>query len=170
MKKFFNKLKSDYKFTKAGPGKKVSDQRSPPRSSQSREPAQTSARSTTAGSVQARNNAAEAALARMTNKKPSSGGVNPNTMRRAREEAQKARDEKNFVESLQSPDMEVIEQTPRQSVDGVYYSCPISGDIILKSDYHAHLEEQLNNLSEAGAPLEIAVFKVHCLNTNRGNY
>ena len=101
----------------------------------------------------------------------SRSGVNPNTMRRAREEAQKAREkenqEKQFVESLQQPKEQKVDVTAKQSVDGVYYMCPISGDIIKKCEYTAHLELQLENLSES-APLECSVFKIHCLNTNKG--
>ena len=173
MKKFFNKLKSDYKFKKAGPGQRLDDpapSRQPAQNPPSASSSSTSRRS--AENIQARNQAAEAALARMQGK-PGTSGVNRNTMRRAREEAQKAREqqneEKQFVESLQSPKEEKIEITKTQSVSGVYYMCPISGDIIKKCDYNAHLEKQLENLSES-APLECAVFKIHCLNTNKGKF
>ena len=64
MKKFFQKLKADYKFNKAGPGQKLSD-------NTRREPAQKPSQSQagpsqrqSAASVKARNDAAQAAVDR----------------------------------------------------------------------------------------------------------
>jgi hypothetical protein len=74
--------------------------------------------------------------------------------------------EKEFVESLQAPKEEKIDETALLSVNGVFYECPLSGEIIRKSQYIDHLETVLEGWSDA--PLESSVFKIHCLNTNRG--
>ena len=68
MKKFFQKLKADYKFNKAGPGTRLSDdtRREPAQRTEQAGPSSTGQPS--AASIRARNDAAEAALARLQKK------------------------------------------------------------------------------------------------------
>merc|ERR1712210_49101 len=47
-----------------------------------------------------------------------------------------------------------------------YYTCPLSGEVIPKSDYVSHLETFLNSLDPVPS-METSVVKLNCLNTHR---
>ena len=89
---------------------------------------------------------------------------------KARLEAQEKANEdgRKVLEGFQTPSETKLEAAPVLSVEGVYYICPISGEVVKKSEYVEHLEQQLELIKES-APMETSVFKLHCLNTNRGN-
>lgn len=90
--------------------------------------------------------------------------------RRARQELQNeknAKSEADLIQSLQAPESVNLESAPVLSVQGVYYECPISSEIVPKVDYYNHLEAQLNSL-KADSPLETAILKINCLNKNKG--
>ena len=174
MKKFFQKLKSDYKFKKAGPGQKLSD----PSSSQSyaaQSSSSTSAHASSqrqeprsAESESARNAAREAAMARLAQKAAPGNKVNRAVMKKAREEAQTAREnadlDRQVIERMQAPKEEKVDQT-----FGVYYECPLSQEIVLKAEYIRHLESFLQQQWDGPiCPLPIAIMKIRLLNTNRG--
>ena len=136
MKKFFQKLKSDYKFKQAGPGQKLGEntQQNPAQSS-SRTGASSNARAPRQhGLTAAQSQAAAAALERIeksgARKAPTSVAA-----RRARQEIEnerKMRDEAELINSIREPDEVRLESAPILSVQGVYYECPISGQIVPK--------------------------------------
>jgi UBX domain-containing protein 6 len=76
--------------------------------------------------------------------------------------------DKALVDSLQPPAEKKIEAAKILSVNGIYYTCPLSGEVIPKSDYVSHLETFLNSL-EAVPSMETSVVKLNCLNTHREN-
>lgn len=164
MKKFFNKLKSDYKFKKAGPGQKLGEESQAPRQT-GRQPVQQPRQH---GLSAAQAQAAAAALERIErgNKKTQPTSA---VERRARQELQNeknAKSEADLIQSLQAPESVNLESAPVLSVQGVYYECPISSEIVPKVDYYNHLEAQLNSL-KADSPLETAILKINCLNKNK---
>lgn len=76
--------------------------------------------------------------------------------------------DKALVDSLQPPAEKKIEAAKILSVNGIYYTCPLSGEVIPKSDYVSHLETFLNSL-EPVPSMETSVVKLNCLNTHREN-
>ena len=72
------------------------------------------------------------------------------------------------MDSLQPPAEKKIEAAKILSVNGIYYTCPLSGEVIPKSDYVSHLETFLNSL-EPVPSMETSVVKLNCLNTHREN-
>ena len=119
------------------------------------------------GHTAAQAQAAAAAMARMENKKKQPMSA---TERKARQELQQANKidkeiekEAQFISQLQAPEEKQVE------MGGIYYECPITGQIVAKSNYHEHLEQALDQL-KCDAPLETAILKINCLNKNKGQF
>lgn len=176
-----SRKKSEYKFKKAGPGQKLGEESQATRQT-GRQPGQSinyiekmklkiilvqQPRQHGLSAAQAQ--AAAAALERIErgNKKSQPTSA---VERRARQELQNeknAKSEADLIQSLQAPESVNLESAPVLSVQGVYYECPISSEIVPKVDYYNHLEAQLNSL-KADSPLETAILKINCLNKNKG--
>ena len=145
-------------------GQRLGEAPSQPRQPLARAPAQQSREH---GHSTAQAQAAAAAMARMEVKKKQPMSA---TERKARQELQQANkmakdmeNEAQFISQLQAPEEKQIE------MGGIYYECPITGQIVAKSHYYEHLEQALDQL-KGDAPLETAILKINCLNKNKGQF
>jgi len=167
MKKFFEKVKGAYndeksnrRFKKAGEGSRLGET-----STTTSQPVQRQQQpSREHGHTAAQAQAAAAAMARLESKhaKPKMTA----TERKARAELQKrdevttSTSEVEFIAQLQPPEAKQIE------LGGIYYVCPITGEVVAKSNYYEHLEQALDQL-KLDAPIETAILKINCLNKNK---
>jgi len=171
MKKFFDKIKKDYKYKKAGTGRRLDEERVVTPQTSSTSTGSTGSASREYGTSAANAQAAAAAIARLEKKMmpKSASSMNKATLRAAREQnAQAKQGDKALVDSLQPPEEKKMEAAKILSVNGIYYTCPLSGEVIPKSDYVSHLETFLNSL-EPVPSMETSVVKLNCLNTHREN-
>ena len=69
--------------------------------------------------------------------------------------------------------MQILELKPPEAkqieLGGIYYVCPITGEVVAKSNYYEHLEQALDQL-KLDAPIETAILKINCLNKNKGDF
>ncbi|KAL6107447.1 ubxn6 [Pungitius sinensis] len=164
MKKFFEDIKKDMKFKSAGPGKKLTEA-----SSSKAEVVQSSS-----GSKQNRNAPSEgaqragaAALARIEQhprpKVHTSQDAIRNQVKRELETAALADKERSNPEE----ESKVVEKDLScLSVSGVYFTCPLTGATLTKSEREVHIKEAILMRFEEDA-VEASVMMVHTFNKDR---
>ncbi|XP_037626732.1 UBX domain-containing protein 6 [Sebastes umbrosus] len=165
MKKFFDDIKKDMKFKTAGPGKKLTEEAgsSKPEVVQSSSSAKQHRNAPSAGSQRA----GAAALARIEQhprpKVHTSQDAIRNQVRRELEAAALADKEKaDVAEGSKVP----VKDLACLSVSGVYFTCPLTGATLTRSEREVHIKEAILMRFEEDA-VEASVMMVHTFNKDR---
>ncbi|KAK5930949.1 hypothetical protein CgunFtcFv8_027143 [Champsocephalus gunnari] len=164
MKKLFDGIKKDMKFKTAGPGKKLTDDTSTkPDVVQSGSGARPNRHGPSEGSQRA----GAAALARIEQiprpKLGTSQDAIRNQVKRELEAASLA--EKDKAESEERSKVPVMAPACL-SVSGVYFTCPLTGATLAKSDREVHIKEAILMRFEED-PVEASVMMIHTFNKDR---
>ncbi|XP_029284904.1 UBX domain-containing protein 6 [Cottoperca gobio] len=164
MKKFFDGIKKDVKFKTAGPGKKLTEDTSfKPEVVQS----SSSAKHHRHGPSEGSQRAGAAALARIEQhprpKVYTSQDAIRNQVRKELEAASMAEKEKTDTEERSK--VPVIDPACL-SVSGVYFTCPLTGATLTKSEREVHIKEAILMRFEEDA-VEASVMMVHTFNKDR---
>ncbi|TNN66764.1 UBX domain-containing protein 6 [Liparis tanakae] len=165
MKKFFDDFKKDVKFKSAGPGKKLTEEANSakPEVVQSSSGARHNRHAPTKGSQMA----GAAALARIEQhprpKVQTSQDAIRNQVKRELEAAALAEKEKE--EAAEGPKVPVRDPAGL-SVSGVYFTCPLTGATVTKSEREVHIKEAILMRFEEDA-VEASVMMVHTFNKDR---
>ncbi|XP_041705054.2 UBX domain-containing protein 6-like [Coregonus clupeaformis] len=164
MKKLFEDIKKDLKFKSAGPGKKLTeDGSSKPHVVQSSGPAKPCHAAPTEGAQKA----GAAALARIEGQprprvQTSQDVIRLQVKRELEEEAVAAAEKENTtaVEGSNVKDLAFL------SVTGVYFTCPLTGATLTKSERDVHIKEAIFMRFEEDV-VEASVMMVHTFNKDR---
>ncbi|KAM9460830.1 UBX domain-containing protein 6 [Clarias gariepinus] len=165
MKKFFEDIKKDIKFKSAGPGKKLTDE------SSAKPPAgqtvnQAKPRSAPNESTQ---RAGAAALARIEQHHKPRPHTSQDAIRNQVKRELEAEAAATAVEH-KSTDVEgshvPVKEAACFSVSGVYFTCPLTGEMLKKSERETHVKEAiLMRFSEN--PVEASIMMIHTFNKDR---
>ncbi|KAM6310498.1 UBX domain-containing protein 6 [Podargus strigoides] len=166
MRKFFQDIKADLKFKTAGPGQKLSEPSRVPRE----KPRAEAALKPRQGPTDEAQMAAAAAMARMElkpkAKAPSSQDAIKNQVRKelmaeaAASEKRLSPEEKGLV----SPGKEGGTAAP--SVSGVYFICPLTGEVVRKEKKEKHLREAIQSYFSVD-PVAASIMEIHTFNKDR---
>ncbi|NWV67866.1 UBXN6 protein, partial [Malurus elegans] len=165
MRKFFQEIKADLKFKTAGPGQKLSE---PSRAPKEKPKAEVAPKPRQAPTDEAQK-AAAAALARLElkpkGKVPCSSqeaikNQGRNGLGRNRGSA-RARLEKQPAAALQEE-----EGAAAPSVSGVYFICPLTGDVVRKDQKEKHLREAIQAYFSVD-PVAASIMEIHTFNKDR---
>ncbi|XP_071751867.1 UBX domain-containing protein 6 isoform X1 [Centroberyx gerrardi] len=165
MKKFFDDFKKDIKFKSAGPGKKLTEETRPdPHVRQS----SVSAKPRYAPTEGAQR-AGAAALARIEQqhrpKVHTSHDAIRNQVKRELEAEAAALAEKEMAATAEGSKVPV-KDLACLSVSGVYFTCPLTGATLTKSEREVHIKEAIFMRFEEDA-VEASVMMVHTFNKDR---
>ncbi|XP_014891592.1 UBX domain-containing protein 6 isoform X1 [Poecilia latipinna] len=164
MKKFFDDIKKDMKFKSAGPGKKLTED-------ESSKPAVAPSGSSTKQSRHAPSEGAQmagaAALARIEQKhRPkvhtSQDAIRNQVKRELEAEAAALAEKDNAVTAEGSK----VKDPACLSVSGVYFTCPLTGATLTKSEREVHIKEAILMRFEED-DIEASVMMVHTFNKDR---
>ncbi|CAL1592853.1 unnamed protein product [Knipowitschia caucasica] len=162
MKKFFADIKKDIQFKSAGPGKKLTEE-----TSARSEPVQSSTNRPRYALTEGAQRAGAAALARIEQQpKPkvhTSHDAIRNQVKRELEAEAAAQAEQvkpNTAEGSQVKDSSCL------SVSGVYFTCPLTGATLTKSEREVHIKEAIFMRFEEDA-VEASVMMMHTFNKDR---
>ncbi|XP_071434026.1 UBX domain-containing protein 6 [Pithys albifrons albifrons] len=162
MRKFFQEIKTDLKFKTAGPGQKLSE---PSRAPRERPKAEAAPRPRQAPTDEAQM-AAAAALARLElkpkGKAPSCSQESIKNQVRKELMAEAAASEKGLPEE----EKEQEEGAAAPSVSGVYFICPLTGDIVRKDEKEKHLREAIQAHFSVD-PVAASIMEIHTFNKDR---
>ncbi|XP_044056716.1 UBX domain-containing protein 6 [Siniperca chuatsi] len=166
MKKFFDDIKKDIKFKTAGPGKKLTeDSSNKPEVVQSSSCAKNNRRAPTEGAQRA----GAAALARIEQhprpKVQTSQDAIRNQVKRELEAEAAALAEKEKAATAEGSKVPVKDPACL-SVSGVYFTCPLTGATLTKSERDVHIKEAILMRFEEDA-VEASVMMVHTFNKDR---
>ncbi|XP_010870063.1 UBX domain-containing protein 6 [Esox lucius] len=166
MKKFFEDIKKDIKFKSAGPGKKLTeDGSSKPHMVQSSGPAKPRHVAPTEGAQKA----GAAALARIEGQsrprvQTSQDAIRLQVKRELEAEAAAVamteKERKTTVEGSNVKDPAFL------SVKGVYFTCPLTGATLTKSEREVHIKEAILMRFEEDA-VEASIMMIHTFNRDR---
>ncbi|CAB1331420.1 unnamed protein product [Coregonus sp. 'balchen'] len=162
MKKLFEDIKKDLKFKSAGPGKKLTeDGSSKPHVVQSSGPAKPCHAAPTEGAQKA----GAAALARIEGQprprvQTSQDVIRLQVKRELEEEAVAAAEKENTTAGSNVKDLAFL------SVTGVYFTCPLTGATLTKSERDVHIKEAIFMRFEEDV-VEASVMMVHTFNKDR---
>lgn len=170
IKKFFARKKVDAKFKLAGPGHKMTGSSTSQQSSQQKKqdkytPAQ-------AVQTEAKRQAAEAALLRLSSQKKDSGFNSLSAIqaqvRRELEAEKKAQTAQSSVVSERPKLSEMqLESSPYLAVNGIFYRCPMISDAVLtKEEWRIQVREFLYEQLEEERGLTACLI-IHSCNYNR---
>lgn len=167
MKKFFDDIKKDIKFKSAGPGKTLTEDTS---AKPERAAAQSSSgtRNHRHGPSEGAQRAGAAALARVDQRQrpkvhTSQDAIRNQVKRELEAEAVAlAESEKAVAEGSQVP----VKEFSCLSVSGVYFTCPLTGATLTKSDREASIKEAIFMRFEEDE-VEASVMMVHTFNKDR---
>ncbi|XP_029607123.1 UBX domain-containing protein 6 [Salmo trutta] len=164
MKKFFEDMKKDLKFKSAGPGKKLTeDASSKPQVVQSSGPAKPCYAAPTEGAQKA----GAAALARIEGQpRPrvqNSQDVIRLQVKRELEAEAAAVAEKEKTTAVEGSN---VKDLAFLSVTGVYFTCPLTGATLTKSERDVHIKEAIFMRFEEDA-VEASIMMVHTFNKDR---
>ncbi|KAF7203241.1 UBX domain-containing protein 6 isoform X1 [Nothobranchius furzeri] len=167
MKKFFDDIKKDMKFKSAGPGKKLTeDTSSRPEVVQSSSSAKQNRHHAPSEGAQ---RAGAAALARIEQKQRpkvhTSQDAIRNQVKRELEAEAAAVAEKAKAASAEGSGVPV-KDFACLSVSGVYFTCPLTGATLTKSQREVHLKEAIFMRFEEDA-VEASVMMIHTFNKDR---
>ncbi|CAG04841.1 unnamed protein product, partial [Tetraodon nigroviridis] len=166
MKKFFDDIKKDIKFKSAGPGKKLTEDTSAKADKAQGGCATRSLRHAPSEGAQ---RAGAAALARVEQRpRPkvhtSQDAIRSQVKRELEAEAAALGDKEKAASA------EVCELLAKEvaclSVSGVYFTCPLTGATLTKSEREAHIKEAIFMRFEEDA-VEASVMMVHTFNKDR---
>ncbi|NXD73280.1 UBXN6 protein, partial [Eolophus roseicapillus] len=166
MRKFFQEIKADLKFKTAGPGQKLSEPSRAPRES----PKAAAAPKPRQGPTDEAQMAAAAALARMEGRPkarlPSSQEAIRSQVRKelmaeaaASERGLDAEEEEDTVSPLE-------EGAAALSVSGVYFICPLTGEVVRKDRKEQHLREAIQSYFSVD-PVAASIMEIHTFNKDR---
>ncbi|TWW57701.1 UBX domain-containing protein 6 isoform X1 [Takifugu flavidus] len=164
MKKFFEDIKKDIKFKSAGPGKKLTEDTSAkPDKVQSSSATKNLRHAPSEGAQRA----GAAALARIEQRpRPmvhTSQEAIKNQVKRELEAEAAALDDTEKVASVEGAEMK---GATRLSVPGVYFTCPLTGATLTRSEREAHVKEAILMRFEEDAG-EASVMMIHTFNKDR---
>ncbi|XP_064186452.1 UBX domain-containing protein 6-like [Anguilla rostrata] len=164
MKKFFDDIKKDIKFKTAGPGKKLTEDTSSNRPvAQNSAPAK-SRHAPTDGAQKA----GAAALARIEQQprprlQTSQDAIRLQVKKELEAEASAmASHQKLATEGSKVP----VKDPASFSVSGVYFTCPLTGATLTKSEREVHIKEAIL-MRFAEDPVEASIMMVHTFNRDR---
>nr|XP_046247666.1 UBX domain-containing protein 6 isoform X1 [Scatophagus argus] len=166
MKKFFDDIKKDIKFKSAGPGKKLTEETST-------KPDRTQSSSSTKNNRHVPSEGAQmagaAALARIEQRQrpkvhTSQDAIRSQVKRELEAEAAVLA-EKDKVAAAEGSKVPVKDPASL-SVSGVYFTCPLTGATLTKSEREAHIKEAILMRFEEDA-VEASVMMVHTFNKDR---
>ncbi|CAK6445613.1 unnamed protein product [Pipistrellus nathusii] len=165
MKKFFQEIKADIKFKSAGAGQKLTEsaaEKAPkPKTNQ---PARQQSRQGPTNEAQM---AAAAALARLEQKQPRARGPSSQDLMRSQVKKELPAEETVSGSSGTNMVSEPKEEgsTPL-AVPGVYFTCPLTGDILRKDQRDTRIKEAI--LSHFSTdPVAASIMKIHTFNKDR---
>ncbi|XP_051232045.1 UBX domain-containing protein 6 isoform X2 [Dicentrarchus labrax] len=166
MKKFFDDIKKDIKFKSAGPGKKLTeDASSKPDKVQSSSSAKNNRHAPSEGAQRA----GAAALARIEHhprpKVHTSQDAIRNQVKRELEAEAAALAGKENAATAEGSKVPVKDPTCL-SVSGVYFTCPLTGATLTKSEREVHIKEAIFMRFEED-DIEASVMMVHTFNKDR---
>uniref|UniRef100_A0A1A8P5I0 UBX domain-containing protein 6 n=2 Tax=Nothobranchius pienaari TaxID=704102 RepID=A0A1A8P5I0_9TELE len=167
MKKFFDDIKKDMKFKSAGPGKKLTeDSSNRPEVVQSSSSAKQNRHHAPSEGAQ---RAGAAALARIEQKQRpkvhTSQDAIRNQVKRELEAEAAAVAEKEKAASAEGSGVPV-KDFACLSVSGVYFTCPLTGATLTKSQREVHIKEAIFMRFEEDA-VEASVMMIHTFNKDR---
>uniref|UniRef100_A0AAQ6A4S5 UBX domain-containing protein 6 n=1 Tax=Amphiprion ocellaris TaxID=80972 RepID=A0AAQ6A4S5_AMPOC len=150
MKKFFDDIKKDMKFKSAGPGKKLTEETSAkPEVVQSSSNAKQNRHAPSEGAQRA----GAAALARIEHQQKPRVHTSQDAIRNQGE--------------TQNPGSKVPVRDPAcLSVSGVYFTCPLTGATLTKSEREVHIKEAILMRFEEDA-IEASVMMIYTFNKDR---
>lgn len=162
MKKFFEDIKKDIKFKSAGPGKKLTEE-----SSAKPDPVQSSAHRPRHAPSEGAQRAGAAALARIEQhqrpKVHTSQDAIRNQVKRELEAEAAALAEKEKAAPAEGSQ---VRDPSSLSVSGVYFTCPLTGATLTKSERDVHIKEAIFMRFEEDA-IEASVMMIHTFNKDR---
>ncbi|XP_061093896.1 UBX domain-containing protein 6-like [Conger conger] len=164
MKKFFEDIKKDMKFKSAGPGKKLTDDDSS-KAPVARSSAPAKPRHAPTDGAQ---KAGAAALARVEQQhrprlQTSQDSIRLQVKKELEAEASAlASDQKLATEGSKVP----VKDPTAFSVPGVYFTCPLTGATLTKSDRDVHIKEAILMCFEED-PVEASIMMIHTFNKDR---
>ncbi|XP_059197926.1 UBX domain-containing protein 6 [Centropristis striata] len=164
MKKFFDDIKNDIKFKSAGPGKKLTaDTSSKPGGVQSSSSTKSHRNVPSEGSQRA----GAAALARIEqHQKPkvhtSQDAIRNQVRRELAAAALVDKEKADTAEECKVP----VRDPACLSVSGVYFTCPLTGATLTKSEREVHIKEAILMRFEEDA-VEASVMMVHTFNKDK---
>uniref|UniRef100_A0A3B3YCB9 UBX domain-containing protein 6 n=1 Tax=Poecilia mexicana TaxID=48701 RepID=A0A3B3YCB9_9TELE len=153
MKKFFDDIKKDMKFKSAGPGKKLTEDAS---SKPAVAPSGSSTKQSRHAPSEGAQRAGAAALARIEQK--------PRLKVHTSQDAIRNQGEKRTDLNPDSP--EPMKDPACLSVSGVYFTCPLTGATLTKSQREVHIKEAILMRFEED-DIEASVMMVHTFNKDR---
>ncbi|CAL8309013.1 unnamed protein product [Lota lota] len=164
MKKFFEDIKKDIKFKSAGTGKKLTDDASKPQVTQSN--ASTKPRQAPTEGAQ---RAGAAALARIDqHPRPkvhtSQDAIRKQVKKELEAEAAAVAEKEKPVEVSDSS--VPVKDPACLSVSGVFFTCPLTGATLTKSEREVHIKEAIFMRFEEDA-VEASVMMIHTFNKDR---
>ncbi|KAG7488202.1 hypothetical protein MATL_G00030150 [Megalops atlanticus] len=165
MKKFFEDIKKDVKFKAAGPGKKLNDDSSKSPVVQSNAPAKPR-QAPTEGAQRA----GAAALARIEqHQRPrlqtSQDAIRLQVKKELEAEASAMAADQKLATSVEGS--KVTNKDPACfSVSGVYFTCPLTGASLTKSEREMHVKEAIL-MRFAEDPVEASIMMIHTFNKDR---
>ncbi|XP_030290037.1 UBX domain-containing protein 6 [Sparus aurata] len=167
MKKFFDDIKKDIKFKSAGPGKKLTAETgSRPDVVQSSSSAKNNRHAPTEGAQRA----GAAALARIEQQpKPkvhTSQDAIRNQVKKELEAEAAALAEKDKAAAAAEGSKVPVKDPTCLSVSGVYFTCPLTGATLTKSEREVHIKEAILMRFEED-PVEASVMMIHTFNKDR---
>ncbi|XP_071372916.1 UBX domain-containing protein 6 isoform X2 [Centroberyx affinis] len=163
MKKFFDDIKKDMKFKSAGPGKKLTEETRPdPRVLQS----SVSAKPRYAPTEGAQR-AGAAALARIEQKPRPKVHTSQDAIRnQVKRELEAEAAALAGKEKAATAEVLPVKDPACLSVSGVYFTCPLTGATLTKSEREVHIKEAIFMRFEEDA-VEASVMMVHTFNKDR---
>ncbi|XP_069849477.1 UBX domain-containing protein 6 isoform X1 [Dipodomys merriami] len=168
MKKFFQEIKADIKFKSAGPGQKLTDsvgEKAPREKSQ-----QPALRQPRQGPTDEAQMAAAAALARLEQKQPRSRG--PTSQDSIRNQVRKElQAEATSSSSPDAPGTKSMPETKEEgsghlAVNGVYFTCPLTGATLRRDQRDARIREAIMSHFTTD-PVAASIMKIHTFNRDR---
>ncbi|XP_052313195.1 UBX domain-containing protein 6-like isoform X4 [Oncorhynchus keta] len=166
MKKFFEDIKKDIKFKSAGPGKKLAEGgSSKPRVVQNSGPAKPRHAAPTEGAQKA----GAAALARIEGQPRPRAQTSQDAIRlqvKRELEAEAAAVAATEKEKITAVEGSSVKDPAFLSVTGVYFTCPLTGATLTKSEREVHIKEAIFMRFEEDA-VEASIMMVHTFNKDR---
>ncbi|XP_030640306.1 UBX domain-containing protein 6 isoform X2 [Chanos chanos] len=161
MKKFFEDIKKDIQFKSAGPGKKLSEATSSkPQAVQSNASAKPR-HAPTEGAQRA----GAAALARIEQKQRPRVQTSQDAIRNQVKRELEAEAAATAAEQ-KTTDIEAVTDPTCFSVSGVFFTCPLTGETVTKSNRELHIKEAIL-MRFAEDPVEASIMMIHTFNKDR---
>ncbi|KAK7889219.1 hypothetical protein WMY93_024779 [Mugilogobius chulae] len=163
MKKFFEDIKKDIKFKSAGPGKKLTEETSNARP----EPAHSTTNRPRHAPSEGAQRAGAAALARIEQQHKPKVHTSQDAIRNQVKRELEA--EAAALAGKEKPDTaegSQVKDPSSLSVSGVYFTCPLTGATLTKSEREVHIKEAIFMRFEEDA-VEASVMMMHTFNKDR---